>query len=548
MEWSRNLMGIRSLALAALSVVCFWPTLSCAQTQAEVSTPSTAVTDARYPDQGFLSDSSYANQYFGFAFDFPPSAQLQPVNRPMAPDGQVQLLELAGPAPHRAVVSITARPKREKGDPDAKQTLRRDLDNELFYGVEELRGLSKISIGKHLFYYYETRRGIDEHYLLATDLDGYVLRVYLAGRDDKLVAQLQASFVGSKWFEPSQARQYAGTDAKPYEGPAMSSHRLATLKSDSPASHLDPGVVANNEYRNQELGLTYRLPVGWMIGTEPGVQREVERVRQQQGDGPWMGRAESELVKACNRVLFSARKEPAGPNGKVSYDGFGEITLSAMATPCVPDMQFPSSVTDADGIKAFLAQFALTHPLLRDVRQGRAFETGGRLFIVTEGMVTFQIEGEDLSRRLSIAMAITEHRGWLLTWFFGAPHDSELRELMDTKMVLEPEPMLSRAKTSEVTAGGGAPSGAGQPVAETPVNSGAASGNAGPASSDAGSTSAQSTATNPDKTAANLPSAGPDAKPTNTTEAPATTPPSLLRPGESMDEQQMKGTPVPKKH
>ena len=95
------------------------------------------------------------------------------------------------------------------------------------------------------------------------------MRVYLAGRDDKLVAQLQASFVASKWFDPSQARQYVGADAKPYEGPAMSSHRLATLKSDSPASHLDPGVIADDEYRNNELGLSYHLPKNWIIGRSP---------------------------------------------------------------------------------------------------------------------------------------------------------------------------------------------------------------------------------------------------------------------------------------
>jgi hypothetical protein len=370
----------------------------------------------------------------------------------------------------------------------------------------------------------------------------------LAGRDDKLVAQLQAAFVASKWFDPSQARQFAGADAKPYEGPAMSSHRLASLKSDSPANHLDPGTVANNEYRNQELGLTYRLPAGWTVGTEPAVQREVERLREREGDGPWMGRAEAELVKACNRVLFSAWKEPAGPNGRVAYDGFGEITLSAMATPCFPDMQFPSSVSDADGIKAFLAQFALTHPLLRDVRQGRAFETGGRLFIVTEGMVTFQIEGEVLSRRLSIAMATTEHRGWLLTWFFGAPHDSELRELMDTKMVLEPEPMLSRANSADVTAGGGPPATA-QPTVETPapkVTPGSSGSAAGSASN---SSTAQPAVTNAEKPVTNpssaLPSSG--TPPANASPTPASAPPSLLRPGESMDEQQMKGTPVPKK-
>jgi hypothetical protein len=573
-------MRARTAASTSLLAILFWPALFWAQTQ-----PASQAAAVRYPDQGFLSDSRYTNQYFGFAFDFPAGVSLQPVHRPVAPDGGAQLLELAGPSPHHAVISITAQPRTDKRDPDAKQLLRKELDNELFYGVEELRGLSKISIGKHQFYYYETRRGIDEHFLLASDLDGYVLRVYLAGRDDKLVAQLQAAFVGAKWFDPSQAREVAGSDAKPYEGPAMSSHRLATLKSDSPASHLDPGTIANDQYVNRELGLAYHLPHGWILGTQPAVQREVERIRQQEGDAPWIGRAEAELVKACNRVLFSAWKEPPAANGRVSYDGFGEITLSAMAMPCFPDMHFPSSVADTAQVQNFLAQFALTHPMLRDTRRGRAFESDGHVFIVTEGVVTFQIEGEDLSRRLSIAMATTEDRGWLLTWFFGAPHDSELRELMDTKMMLEPEqPMLDRTATREVTAGGGTPTltvrppaGAKtQPSSETPaaIPSGAATsgaGSASPTSTGSPTSAGGNAAADPVSTAKNggsdssvgsngdkTGSAG-STTPTSTTSSDsqqqtgtdqpqASQPPSLLRPGESMNDQQMSGTPLPKKH
>ena len=163
-------MGIRSTALAVLCAAWFWPVWLLAQIQSNAPRAAPPAAETRYPDQGFLSDSGYANQYFGFAFDFPAGLVLQPVHRPLAPDGQVQLLELTSPSPRHAVISITAHRKRDKGDPDAKQMLRRELDNELFYGVEELRGLSKISIGKHLFYYYETRRGIDEHFLLAGDL------------------------------------------------------------------------------------------------------------------------------------------------------------------------------------------------------------------------------------------------------------------------------------------------------------------------------------------------------------------------------------------
>jgi len=33
-----------------------------------------------------------------------------------------------------------------------------------------------------------------------------------------------------------------------------------------------------------------------------------------------------------------------------------------------------------------------------------------------------------------VALALTQHRGYLLVWFFAAPHEAELRELMNAKV------------------------------------------------------------------------------------------------------------------
>ena len=65
----------------------------------------------------------------------------------------------------------------------ARYMCRRQLDNELAIGVEELRGLTKSSIGGQQFFYFETRRGIDQHAIYATELNGYVLRIVTAARD-----------------------------------------------------------------------------------------------------------------------------------------------------------------------------------------------------------------------------------------------------------------------------------------------------------------------------------------------------------------------------
>jgi hypothetical protein len=384
-----------------------------------------------------------------------------------------------------------------------------------------------------------------------------------------MMKELETSFAAAIFFDPSQARQYAGADAKAYDGPAMSAHRLAALKADPPANHLDPGKVVAGEYQNNDLGLSYALPADWTIGKTAAVEPAVERARARSAldiDGsnrPWMGSAERELVKACKKILFSAWKERPAPDGSVTYDDFGEVTLSAMSQACFPDMTFPATNADAAGIQAFLAQFSLTHPLLREMRQGKAFESGGKLFVVTEGVVAFQTPGEDLSRRLSIAMATTSQHGYLLTWFFAAPHDSELRELMNANVSLAPEAVPNRAKTAEVAAGGGTPAPSPAQPVSAPATSPAAPAAAATAAPGGDAPPPPGQPASPATTAAD--SVAPAAATSPATESSTATtresrqpagadpqltspPPTLLRPGETMQDQQMKGAPVPKKH
>ena len=88
--------------------------------------------------------------------------------------------------------------------------MRYALDQELYRGVEELRGLSKASIAGHQFFLFETRRGIEQHVVLATLLGDYILRVVLAAHDEKMVHKLEASFDRVLFFAPPELKQVAG--------------------------------------------------------------------------------------------------------------------------------------------------------------------------------------------------------------------------------------------------------------------------------------------------------------------------------------------------
>jgi len=510
--------------------------------QASPSTSTPAAAQDLYPDQGYLSATRYANRYFGLAFDLPSDVQLQPVPQPVARDGRIQILQLAGPSPAYAVVSIFAFPLRAKTTADAKVVLRKGLDQELFYGVEELHGLSKITLAGHLFYFYETRRGADQHMALATNLAGYAVLAVLAANNEKTVKELEASFQNVTFLTPAEVRVYAGADAQEYEGPAISSHRLAQFQADPPASHIDAGKVLGNVYENRALGFRYRIQPGWTLESDGAVQPAIERSRKRDYEQPWIGADERELMKACSRTLFSAWAKRPGADGQLSYDDFGEVTASAASTACFPGMRFPASATDRRAVEEFLLQFGLTHPVLRNMRDAKAFTASSSVIVYLHGTVAFQIPGDALSRRLSIAMAVTSRRGYLLTWFFAAPHDSELKELLEEKIAFDSEPLSKEAGVAKPGGGEHSASPSAMAPTVTAVVPSAAQPVAGPA--EAASVSAQPEA--PQASASATPAASPTQQ--QDTPASASSGPSLLRPSETMQDQQGSGKPLPQQH
>jgi hypothetical protein len=527
------------------------------------STVNSAPAAQPYPEQAYLSATRYTNEFFGFSLDLPSAAHLLPIPEPVASDGRIQLLQLGGPAPADASVSIAALPAAGRVALDAKAVLRKTLDQELFRGVEELRGLSKTMLAGHQFYFYETRRGIDQHMLAGANLAGYVVLMQLGAHNESTMKDLESSLQGIVFFAPAQVRQYITADAQPYEGPAISSHRLAQLQADPPENHIDPGKLEGTVYRNPALGLSYQVPSGWIAESEGAVLPAIERARASDSldallGGPDAGVAERKLMKACSRTLFSVWAKRPGPDGQIPYDDFGEVTLSAISAECFPGVKFPSNSTDAQAARDFLLLIGLTHPILRDMRDARAFTSQGTVFLLLHGNVGFKIPNDELSRRLSIAMAITQRQGYLLTWFFAAPHDSELQPLLAERVSFDPEPATRNASA--------APTGSGVTVSKTDATATSAN--------SAAVSSSQPVKTSGSATSASLPGGGSavDSHPASTDVAgqngasnsspaasDASSPsqddssnaqsarPTLLRPGETMQSQQGSGAPV-KKH
>jgi hypothetical protein len=287
--------------------------------------------------------------------------------------------------------------------------------------------------------------------------------------------------------------------------------------------------VSGDFYENAQLGFAYRVPQGWVLKGEGLVQPAIESYKAKVDFGrPRMGRAERVLLDACSRTLFSAWAKPPAPDGMISYDDFGEVTVSAISMACFPSLKFPKKGSDKQQFTDFVAQFALTHPIVEDMGSGEVFTENGIVFIYLHGTVAFQVPEDELSRRLSLAMAITERRGYLLTWFFAAPHDSELLSLTNERAVFDDGSAVNVA-TAKGSADGG------QATAE-PANTTA--GNAAPSASPANSPASDAAAAD-----SAAPSTG-SSNPSTDQQPPGGDHPSLLRPGESMQSQQGKGVAI----
>ena len=199
------------------------------------------------------------------------------------------------------------------------------------------------------------------------------------------------------------------------------------------------------------LGFSYRIPQGWVLKSEGVVQPAIERYRAKEDFGrPRIGRSEHILMDSCSRTLFSAwAKASRRWTVQISYDDFGEVTVSAIAMSCFPTMDFPKPGSDHEAFKDFVGQFALTHPIVEDMGKGKVFSEDGIVFIYLHGTVAFQIPTDELSRRLSLAMAMTERHGYLLIWFFAAPHDAELQGLTNERAIFDTAPAVSVASTAK---------------------------------------------------------------------------------------------------
>ena len=105
---------------------------------------------------------------------------MQPIPQAASRDGSLQLLELGGPPPADAEIRSRQSRLRPGKNQDAKAFCASRSIRSCSAASKSCAGLSKASFPATSFIFFETRRGVEQHMLLATTLDGYIVRVVLA--------------------------------------------------------------------------------------------------------------------------------------------------------------------------------------------------------------------------------------------------------------------------------------------------------------------------------------------------------------------------------
>lgn len=217
-------------ALAVVGLLLAVAVLSHAQTQSK-------------PEDGFVSPESYTNAFFGFSVPFPSGAQLT-------------LLKESPRAipPYRHVLFGAS--TESNGHPffvvladDIALSRTTDPENALrALGAHKLRDAN---LGGRDFASGQSKSGGIFRNYYVTAFKGYMLYFSVWGYNKKALESFQHSIEAIEFFDPATAKQHAGPDSRPYDGPP-----LPTVASPHSSRRSAAGDLAN-----LPAGTNYSLPL-----------------------------------------------------------------------------------------------------------------------------------------------------------------------------------------------------------------------------------------------------------------------------------------------
>lgn len=375
------------------------------------------------PEAGFLSDTHYTSQFFGFSFDLPLTVHGHEIMMPVMPEKQHVLLALQYEQGRRkGYIEVTAYDPVPGFDVNTPEEKEKELREWAKTGTEA-GGLPQIPIPPFMlrsgrFYHRMTRRGRNYEAQYWTGINNYTVEVVVATNDEEFLRKAKDAMAGVQFYCPQDDGTLTTEDGKPvkvqghpYTGPTVPTFRVNAALHDEPGKNIPAGEVANGVYRNQDIGVQYELPKGWV------------RVSADKLDPPFQptGLREYEFLHACSRTLLEiGPPQPGGADAPLD----SAIVLRALDPNCL-SMRTAASLTDKraiDEVAASLEQLGE----FGDIGSDELMSISGHLFMIFHGTMATSSSGEGLAQRLSENIFLTRYNKLLLVWSALAPSATAL--------------------------------------------------------------------------------------------------------------------------
>jgi hypothetical protein len=395
------------------------------------------------PESGYLSNTTYTNNFFGFALDLPITSQGHLVKLPLMPEGQHALLAIAFQNGDRSgsltINAIDPREGLEGFSAKQQQQLYAGSPGAVQPGAQnEPPAQPQVSpqgtlVAPHLqlgprrfqppaerFHSSERHKGEQHTALFRTEIKNYRVGVLIATNDKDFLQKSKQAMAAMRFYCTADDGTLATKEGnlvvpegERYEGPTVPTWRADAAIQSNRGLAIPPGEIAEGVYRNSALGLQYELPKGWEVlptrngGNPPA---DLSSLR------------EFQFLHACSRTLL--RIQQSGSADAAGSARWPMIVLRALDPNCL-SMRTPSATSDvrtAEEVGVSLE--ALVE--FGQVGSHKLVAASGQLFMVFHGTIAAPAEGEQLAQRMSQTMFATNYNNMLLVWSFMAPTANEL--------------------------------------------------------------------------------------------------------------------------
>ena len=408
-------------------------------------------TEALLPESGYLSDTTYTSQFFGFSLDLPITSQGNLIMLPLMPPRQHALLAIGYQnGAHSGSLTIDAiEPRETPKAPSAaqpQQSQQQPMGNTAQLPTEPglpppgtdpnaQTGPVSAQVGPqvrptipgykplHEKFRSSTKNDAGKHTAVFwTRFNNYKVGVMVATTDKDFLHKAKQAMDKVRFYCQDTDGSLTTPDGRVvvppgqrYFGPSVPTWRVDAAIRGKPGLAIPPGEVAAGTYSNSALGFQYELPKGWEV-----------LPTNNSGDPPADGAAlrEFEFLHACSRSLL--RAVPAGTT-RDSGAHRPMIVLRALDPACL-SLPSPKSISEQKTAEEVGASLENRMEFGQIASSGLA-DLSGRVFMVFHGTIAGPGGSDDLAQRMEQVILATRHKSILLVWSMIAPKLPELDAL-----------------------------------------------------------------------------------------------------------------------